>query len=86
MRKPSQITQREIDLAAQRADVFGLLAIPQSQPDHAPRIRQRVQHPRGPMYATLAVFVLALAGMLSLRFATVRFVGTSCDSRIQVCQ
>jgi hypothetical protein len=38
------------------------------------------------MYATLAVVVLALAGMLSLRFAPVRFVGTSCDSRIQVCQ
>jgi hypothetical protein len=86
-RQPSQITQREIDLAAQRADVFGLLAIPQPQPEYrAPRIRQRVQHPRGPMYATLAVVVLALAGMLSLRFAPVRFVGTSCDSRIQVCQ
>ena len=82
-RQPSQITQREIDLAAQRADVFGLLAIPQSQPEYrAPRIRQ----PRGPMYATLAVVVLALAGMISLRFAPVRFVGTSCDSRIQVCQ
>lgn len=77
-RQPSQITQREIDLAAQRADVFGLLAIPQP----LPRIRQ----PRGPMYATLAVVVLALAGMLSLRFAPVRFVGTSCDSHIQVCQ
>ena len=83
MRKPSQITQREIDLAAQRADVFGLLAIPQPQPEYRmPRIRQ----PRGPMYATLAVVVLALAGMLSLRFAPVRFVGTNCDSRIQVCR
>jgi hypothetical protein len=30
--------------------------------------------------------VLALAGMLSLRFASVRFVGTSCDPRVQVCQ
>jgi hypothetical protein len=76
MRKPSQITQREIDLAAQRADIYGLLAIPQ------PPIRQ----PRGPMYATLAVIVLALAGMISLRFAPIRFVGTSCDPRVQVCR
>ena len=81
MRKRQQITQREIDLAAQRADVFGLLAIPQP-----PRVRPPIRQPRGPMYATLAVVVLALAGMLSLRFAPVRFVGASCDSRIQVCQ
>ena len=60
MMKPSRITQREIDLAAQRADIYGLLAIPQP-----PR-----RNPRGPLYATLAVVVLALAGMLSLRFAS----------------
>lgn len=76
MRKPSQITQREIDLAAQRADIYGLLAIPQP-----PR-----RNPRGPLYTTLAVVVLALAGMLSLRFAPVRFVGNDCDPRAQVCQ
>lgn len=76
MRKPSQITQREIDLAAQRADIYGLLAIPQP-----PR-----RNPRGPLYATLAVVVLALAGMLSLRFAPVRFVGNDCNPRVQVCQ
>jgi len=72
--KPSQITQREIERAAQRADVHGLLAIPQ------PR------SPRGPLYATLAVVVLALAGMLSLRFAPVRFVGSSCNPSVQVCR
>ena len=44
------------------------------------------RQPRGPMYATLAVIVLALAGMISLRFAPIRFVGTSCDPRIQVCR
>ena len=76
MRKPSQITQQEIDLAAQRADIYGLLAIPQP-----PR-----RNPRGPLYATLAVVVLALAGMLSLRFAPVRFVGNDCNPRVQVCQ
>jgi hypothetical protein len=76
MRKPSQITQQEIDLAAQRADIYGLLAIPQP-----PR-----RNPRGPLYATLAVVVLALAGMLSLRFAQVRFVGNDCNPRVQVCQ
>lgn len=76
MRKPSQITQQEIDLAAQRADIYGLLAIPQP-----PR-----RNPRGPLYATLAVVVLALAGMLSLRFALVRFVGNDCNPRVQVCQ
>lgn len=76
MRKPSQITQREIDLAAQRADIYGLLAIPQPKP----------RGPRGPLYATLAVVVLALAGMLSLRYAPVRFVGNDCNSRAQVCR
>ncbi|MEK9724127.1 MAG: hypothetical protein VW405_11690 [Rhodospirillaceae bacterium] len=80
-RQPSQITQREIDLAAQRADVYGLLAIPQP-----PRVRPPIRQPRGPMYATLAVVVLALAGMVSLRFAPIRFVGTSCDPRVQVCR
>ena len=75
MREPSQITQREIDLAAQRADIYGLLAIPQP-PRH---------NPRGP-HATLAVVVLALAGMLSLRFAPVRFVGNDCNPRVQVCR
>jgi hypothetical protein len=30
--------------------------------------------------------VLALAGMLSLRFAQVRFVGNDCNPRVQVCQ
>jgi hypothetical protein len=34
----------------------------------------------------LAVVVLALAGMVSLRFAPIRFVGTSCDPRVQVCR
>ena len=84
MRKPSQITQREIDIAAQRADVFSLLAIPQPKPTR--HIRQLPRQPRGPLYATLAVVVLALAGMVSLRFAPIRFVGTSCDPRIQVCR
>ena len=80
MRKPSQITQREIDLAAQRADIYGLLAIPQ------PVTQPLRRNPRGPLYATLAVVVLALAGMLSLRFAPVRFVGNDCNPRVQVCQ
>lgn len=76
MRKPSQITHREIDLAAQRADIYGLLAIPQPKP----------RDPRGPLYTTLAVVVLALAGVLSLRFAPVRFVGNDCNPRVQVCR
>ena len=76
MREPSQITQRDIDLAAQRADVYGLLAIPQPPP----------RAPRGPLYATLAVVVLALAGMVSLRFAPIRFVGNDCNPRAQVCR
>lgn len=75
MRKPSQITQREIDLAAQRADIYGLLAIPQP-----PR------RPRGLRYAALTAVVLALAGMLGLRFAPVRFVGNDCNPRVQECR